>query len=157
MKRREMAIQATLALGLVCGIVGGNFVLHRWVIGNAASREAGAGTESAGIPQDDLDEFAPRSRAASGLADSNDPEMRRARLKKLIAAKLPQSTDAEREAWLEELGNVSLEVAWGILDLRGQVGAFPVIDESATPKSSPVKRTRLIFSVGVPEVEIEID
>lgn len=149
MKRREMAIQATVVLSLVCGIVGGNFVLHRWVIGNAASREAGAGTESAGVPQDDLDEFAPRSRAASGLAESNDPEMRRARLKKLIAAKLPQSTEAEREAWLEELSNVSLEVAWGILDLRGQVGAFPEIDASATPRTSPPQLPNFNFSLGI--------
>ncbi len=155
MKRREMAIQATLALGLVCGIVGGNFVLHRWVIGNAASREASADTQPTELPQDDLDEFAPTSRAASGSVVSNDPEVQRTWLRKLITAKLPQATDDEREAWLEKLSDVSLEVACGILELRGQVGAFPVIDENATPKTSPVKPTRLIFSVGVPEIEID--
>lgn len=153
MKRRDMAIQATVVLSLVCGIVGGNFVLHRWVIGNAASREAGAGTESAAIPQDDLAEFAPRGRAASGLVTSDDPVEHRERLRKLIAAKLPQSTEAERETWLEELNDVTLGVAEGILDLRGQVGAFPEIDASATPRTSPVKIPRLIFSVGVPESE----
>jgi hypothetical protein len=153
MKRREMAIQATVVLSLVCGIVGGNFVLHRWVIGNAASREAGAGTEPAGLPQEDLDEFAPVSRAISRPAATNDPAVHRERLRKLIAVKLPTSTEVEREAWFEELSDVSLGVAEGILDLRGRVGAFPQIDDSATPRTSPVKLPRLIFSVGVPEAE----
>ena len=155
MKRREMVIQATLVLGLVCAVVGGNFVLHRWVIGNAASREASADTQPTELPQDDLDEFAPTRRAASGSVVSNDPEVQRTRLRKLIAAKLPQATDDERDAWLEQLGDVSLEVACGILDLRAQVGALPVIDASATPQTSPVKPTRRIFSVGVPEIETE--
>lgn len=42
MTRRDMALQASLVLALVCGIVGGNFLLHRLVIGNATSREASA-------------------------------------------------------------------------------------------------------------------
>lgn len=153
MKRRDMAIQATVVLSLVCGIVGGNFVLHRWLIGNVASREASAGTEAAGLLVENLDEFAPRGRATSRLLGSDDPAAHREQLRKLIAAKLPQSSESEREAWLEKLSDVSLEVACGILDLREQVGAFPEIDETAAPRTSPVKLPRLIFSVGVPEGE----
>lgn len=121
MTRRNMAIQATLIFGLVCGIVGGNFLLHRWVIGNTASREAGAGTNSTGVSPDDLDEFAPRSRSASAAALSNDPVKQRELLRKLIAEKLPLASVAERDAWLEELSDVSLKAAEGILDLREQL------------------------------------
>lgn len=149
MKRREMVLQVTVVLSLVCGIVGGNFVLHRWVIGNAASREAGAATEPAELPQEDLDEFAPMGRVTSRPAATNDPKVHRERLRKLIAVKLPSSTEAEREAWLEELSDVSLGVAEGILDLRGRVGAFPQIDESATPRTSPAQLPEFNFSLGV--------
>lgn len=121
MTRRNMAIQATVVFGLVCGIVGGNFLLHRWVIGNTASREAGAGTNSTGVSPDDLDEFAPRSRSASAAALSNDPVKQRELLRKLIAEKLPLASVAERDAWLEELSDVSLKAAEGILDLREQL------------------------------------
>ena len=149
MTRRDMAIQATAVLALVCGIVGGNFLLHRWVIGNAASREAGADTTKAGVPLEDLDEFAPRSRAVSESETANDPAKHRNLLRKLIARKLPNLSDAEREGWVEELSNVSLTMAEGILDLRSQVGAFPVIDESATPRSSPAQPPEFNFSIGV--------
>lgn len=121
MTRRNMAIQATVVFGLVCGIVGGNFLLHRWVIGNTASREAGAGTNSTGVSPDDLDEFAPRSRSASAAALSNDPVKQRELLRKLIAEKLPLASVEERDAWLEELSDVSLKAAEGILDLREQL------------------------------------
>lgn len=149
MTRRDMAIQATLALALVCGIVGGNFLLHRWVIGNASSREASADTSMAGVPIDDLDEFAPRSKATSESAAANDPVQRQTLLRKLIARKLPSLSEAEQEGWLEELSNVSLTEAEGILDLRSQVGAFPTIDESATPRSSPAQPPELNFSIGI--------
>lgn len=149
MTRRDMAIQAALVLALICGIVGGNFLLHRWVIGNAASREAGADTTKAGVPFEDLDEFAPRSRAVSDTETASDPAKHRNLLRKLIARKLPTLSDAEREAWLEELSDVSLKVAEGILDLRGQVGAFPEIDESATPRSTPAQPPEFNFSIGI--------
>ena len=146
MARRDMAIQATLGLVLICGIVGGNFLLHRWVIGSAASREANAGTSSVSPSPDDLEEFAPRSRADFVPAD---PARQRVLLRKLIAAKLPQASTEVREAWLEELSNVTLKVAEGILDLRGQVGAFPEIDASTQPRSSPVQLPALDFSIGI--------
>ena len=149
MTRRDMAIQATLALGLIFGIVGGNFVLHRWVLGNAASREAGADTSKAGVPIDDLDEFAPRSRAISESEAASDPAKHRELLRKLIARKLPTLSDADREGWVEELSNVSLTKAEGILDLRSQVGAFPVIDETAAPRSTPAEPPKLDFSLGI--------
>lgn len=147
MTRRDMATQATLVLTLVCGIVGGNFLLHRWVIGNAASREAGAETVKAGVPVDDLDEFAPHIRKISESV--SDPAKHRNQLRKLIARKLPTLSDAEREGWVEELSNVSLTMAEGILDLRSQVGAFPVIDESATPRRTPAEPPKLDFSIGI--------
>ena len=146
MTRRDMAIQATLGLVLVCGIVVGNFLLHRWVIGSAASREANAGTSSASPSHDDLDEFAPRRRETFVPVD---PARKRVLLWKLIAARLPLASAEVREAWLEELNNETLTVAEGILDLRGQVGAFPEIDESAQPRSSPVQLPKLDFTIGV--------
>lgn len=149
MTRRDMAIQASLVLALVCGIVGGNFLLHRWVIGSAASREANAGTSRADVPFDDLDEFAPRRRSSSMTAVSVDPVKQRESLRKLIAQKFPHATAEVRDAWLEELSDVSLSVAEGILDLRGQVGAFPEIDESERPRSSPVQLPGFDFSIGI--------
>ena len=149
MTRRDMAIQATLVLGLVCGIVGGNFLLHRWVVGDATSREAGAGTSSTRLERDDLDEFAPPSRATIKAAVPSDPAVHRELLRKLIAEKLPQESAEVREAWLEELGDVSRKAAEGILDLRNQVGAFPEIDESASPRSSPAQPPKFNFSIGI--------
>ncbi len=151
MTRRDMAIQATLVLSLVCGIVGGNFLLHRWVIGNTASREASANTAKAEVPINDLGEFAPRSRAISESELASDPDKRRELLRKLIARRLPTSSDAERETWLEELSDESLNTAEGILELRIQVGAFPVIDEAAAPGSTPVEPPKLEFSIGIPQ------
>lgn len=149
MTRRDMALQAALVLSLVCGIVGGNFLLHRLVIGSATSREASADTTNAVDPVENLDEFAPRSRTMSASEVSNDPAKHRDQLRKLIARKLPSLTDAEREGWVEELSNVSLMEAEGILDLRSQVGAFPVIDESATPRSTPAEPPHFNFSIGI--------
>lgn len=149
MTRRDMAIQATVVLALVCGIVGGNFVLHRWVIGNAASREAGADTTKADVPLENLDEFAPRRSELSESTSPSDPAKRRELLRKLIARKLPQASAEVRDAWLEELSNVPLTTAEGILDLRRQVGAFPEIDESTTPRSSPAQPPEFNFSFGI--------
>lgn len=149
MTRRDMAIQATLVLALVCGIVGGNFLLHRWVIGNAASREASADTTMAGAPLDDLDEFAPRRRTPSRVAAPDDPAKQRELLRRLISEKLPQASAEVRDAWLEELSNVSLKTAEGMLDLRSQIGAFPEIDESASPRSSPAQIPEFNFSFGI--------
>lgn len=145
MTRREMTLQGALVLALVCGIVGGNFLLHRWVIGSATSREASAGTPL----HDDLDEFAPSRRATSQTAASNDPAAHRELLQKLIAEKLPQASTAERETWLEELSEVSLKTAEGVLDLRHQVGAFPEIDETPTPRILPVETPTFNFSIGI--------
>lgn len=133
--RRDMALQATLVFTLICGIVGGNFVLHRWIIGDAASREAGASARSESSSQEDLDEFAPASLVTSNSAVTRDPVAHREQLRKLIAEKLPQAPHEVREAWLEELSELSLPAAAGVLDLRGQVGAFPQID--ADPKRQP--------------------
>lgn len=149
MTRRDMATQATLVLTLVCGIVGGNFLLHRWVIGNATSREAGAGTKLGGVSLEEFDEFAPRRLAISEANVSSDPVKRQERLRKLIVRKLPSLSEADREAWVEELRDLSPAEAEGILDLRSQVGAFPVIDESVTPRSAPVELPKLDFSLDI--------
>ena len=149
MTRRDMAFQATLALGLIFGIVGGNFVLHRWVLGNAASREASANTSRTAVPVDDLDEFAPSYCGTFLNAAHVDPVLHRELLRKLIARRLPNSSDTEREAWLEELSDESLNAAEGILELRSQVGAFPVIDETAAPRSTPAEPPKFEFSIGI--------
>lgn len=149
MTRREMATQATLVLSLVCGIIGGNFVLHRWVIGDATSREAGAGTTGTGAPLEDLDEFAPRRREAIGSSVPDKPKAHREQLRQLIATKLPTATEDLREAWLDELSDLSLNTAEGILDLKRQVGAFPEIDESAQPRSAPAQSPEIDFPIGV--------
>ena len=146
MTRRDMAIQGAMGLILVCGIVGGNFLLHRWVIGSAASREANADTSPVGSLHDDLDEFAPRRRVT---IIPDDSKTKLVLLRKLIAAKLPEASVEVREAWLQELSGVTLKVAEGILDLRGQVGAFPEIDETAQPRTSPVRLPELDFTIGV--------
>ena len=79
---------------------------------------------------------------------ANDPTTKRELLRRLISEKLPQASAEVRKAWLEELSDVSLKAAEGILDLRGQVGAFPEIDETAQPRSSPVLLPELNFSIG---------
>ena len=149
MTRRDMAFQVTLALGLILGIVGGNFVLHRWVLGNTTSREADAGTAPASHSQIDLDEFAPPIRSFSVSAAATDPVVRLEQLRRLIAEKLPHASAEVRDAWLEELSDVSLKAAEGILDLRGRVGTFPEIDETAQPRSPPAQPPELNFSIGV--------
>lgn len=147
MTRREMTLQATLVLSLICGIVGGNFVLHRWVIGDAASREAGAGTAGGKSSLDDLDEFAPRRHKVGSSTLREDPAARREQLRMLIAEKLPQATREERDAWLDELSDLSLPAAAGVLDLRGQVGAFPQIDDNPQPRSSEANEPDFDFSI----------
>lgn len=147
MTRREMALQATLVLSLICGIVGGNFVLHRWVIGDAASREAGAGTAGSDSSLDDLDEFAPRGRTIANSTLTLEPAAHREQLRKLIAEKLPRATPEEREAWLEELNDLSLPAAEGVLDLRGQVGAFPQIDDNPQRQPSAASPPDFDFSI----------
>lgn len=123
MVRRETVTQASLVLALVCGIVGGNFVLHRWMLGNVASREVNAGT-SLEVTTDELDlaEFAPRKRLPMS-DDAVGSEGHAVQLRKLIAEKLPQATDEERIAWEEELRELSLTAAAGVLDLRERLRA----------------------------------
>ena len=55
MTQRTMALQGTLVLRLIVGIVGGNFVLHRWMLGDATSREVDAGT----VTTNSSDDYAP--------------------------------------------------------------------------------------------------
>ena len=116
MTQRKMALQGTLVLGLIVGIVGGNFVLHRWMLGDATSREVDAGTATTNSSDDDLEEYRPTSRSA---AMPTDPAVAREQLRWLIAQKCPHASVEEREGWLEELSDVPLHVAVGILDLRG--------------------------------------
>lgn len=118
MTRQQMALQGTLALALIVGIVGGNFILHRWMLGNTTSREADAGVAETNPLPDDLAEFAPTRRSSPKAID---PEVQRQRLRQLIVRKLPNASDQEREDWLEELGDVPLSTAEGILDLRSEL------------------------------------
>ena len=118
MTQRKMALQGTLVLGLIVGIVGGNFVLHRWMLGDATSREVDAGTATANSSSDDLEEYRPTGRTTSKVTA---PAVLRERLRQLIALKCPHATVEEREGWLEELSDFSLPVAEGILDLRSEL------------------------------------
>ena len=129
MTQRKMALQGTLVFGLIVGIVGGNFVLHRWMLGDATSREVDAGTATTNSSSDDLEEFRPTGRTTSKVTD---PTVLRERLRQLIAQKCPHATAEEREGWLEELSDFSLPVAEGILDLRGELEKMKAkeVDES---------------------------
>lgn len=129
MTQRNVALQGTLVLGLIVGIVGGNFVLHRWMLGDATSREVDAGTATTNSSDDDLEEFRPTSRATS---KTTDPVVLRVQLRWLIAQKIPHASAEEREGWLEELGDLPFPVAVGILDLRGELEKMKTknVDES---------------------------
>ena len=118
MTQRNVALQGTLVLGLIVGIVGGNFVLHRWMLGDATSREVDAGTATTNSSDDDLEEYRPTVRATSKVTD---PAVVREQLRWLIAQKFPHASVEEREGWLEELGDLPFPVAVGILDLRGEL------------------------------------
>ena len=141
MNRRDMVFHGIVALGVIVGIVGGNFALHRWMLGNTTSREADAGTVSNVQDQDatveddaDLFELKPVRRSGTGTPAKLDQTARRELLKKLIAAKLPDASVEEQAAWLEKLEEVPLEMAVGILDLRGELGSF---DPQAVKETSP--------------------
>ncbi len=129
MTQRNVALQGTLVLGLIVGIVGGNFVLHRWMLGDATSREVDAGTATTNSSDDDLEEFRPTGRTSTKVTD---PAVLRERLRQLIALKCPHATVEEREGWVEELSDFSLPVAEGILDLRGELEKMKAkeVDES---------------------------
>ena len=154
MTRREMAFQGLLAVGVVIGIVGGNFVLHRWILGNAPSREADAGTTGGAVT-----DRRPAAESLSGSEDSlrqsishaefetsdlvpsrrvDSPEdaeritaRRRQQLAVLIAEKMPQASPEDRAAWLDRLQDVELDVAAGILDLRQRLGPLDTVREKS--------------------------
>ena len=135
MTQRTMALQGTLVLGLIVGIVGGNFVLHRWMLGDATSREVDAGTATTNSsPDDDLEEYRPTSRTTSIVAD---PAVVREQLRWLIAQKVPHASVEEREGWLEELGDLPLPVAVGILDLRGELEKMKTKEDQAVERALP--------------------
>jgi len=127
-----MTFQGVVAFGVVVGIVGGNFVLHRWVLGNVTSREADAGmmTSTAATPtrelspREALDEpdFAAPRRANSTIEPSHVAAARRARLIALIADTLPNASSDEQAAWFDKLQDVQPDVAADILNLRREVG-----------------------------------
>ena len=89
MTQRNVALQGTLVLGLIVGIVGGNFVLHRWMLGDATSREVDAGTVTTNSSDDDLDEYRPTGRSAT---KQDDPVVLREQLRWLIVQKVPHAS-----------------------------------------------------------------
>ncbi len=134
MTQRTMALQVTLVLGLIVGIVGGNFVLHRWMLGDATSREVDAGTATTNSSDDDLEEYRPTSRSTSMVTD---PVVVREQLRWLITQKFPHASVEEREGWLEELSDFSLPVAEGILDLRSELKKMKAKDDQAKVRVLP--------------------
>ncbi len=143
MTRRDMTFQGLLALGLVVGIVGGNFALHRWMFGNVTSRDAAADTVPA--TTDDEPVFVPR-RATTPSGTAQPTAAHREQLRKLIETHLPNATADEAEAWLEELQDLPLPTAEGILNLRQQNGpltAIPSLNKmlETTEPEDPAART----------------
>lgn len=126
MTQRSKTLQGLLVLGLIVGIVGGNFVLHRWMLGDATSREVDAGTVTTNPPPEDLEEYRPAGRSTT---KTTDPAVLREQLRLLIAFKFPQATIEEREGWLEELNGVPFPVAEGILDLRSELEKMKAKDD----------------------------
>lgn len=140
MQAREMKFQGLVALGVVVGIVGGNFVMHRWMLGNATSRPADAGIhsgDSEATPRNvnnrnvnnseneiDFSDLAPRRRDATSVKDAANRPARRESLAQRISQKFPDMPADEQAAWVDELESVSLETADGILELRRQVGSL---------------------------------
>ena len=145
MNRRDMVFHGIVALSLIVGIVGGNFALHRWMLGNTTSREADAGTVSQTSGTDinadedaDLFDLKPTRRHAPAKSASTDSIARREFLKKLIATKLPDASDEDQAAWLEKLEEVPLETAEGILDLRGELGSLSTLPKTESKPSGPI-------------------
>ena len=137
MTQRKMALQGTLVFGLIVGIVGGNFVLHRWMLGDATSREVDAGIiATTNSSDDDLEEFRPTGRSTSKVTD---PAVVREQLRWLIAQKFPHASVEEREGWLEELGDLPFPVAVGILDLRGELEKMKAKEEHAVERALPFR------------------
>ena len=131
MTRREMTIQTLLTSSLVVGIVGGNFLVQRWFFSHATSRVVdAAATDGRETESDDIDwnapDLAPRRAASSTSTTAADQSSaaRRQRLIEIIAAKRPEASAEERTAWLEQLQDVSPDTAYGILELRQQVGSL---------------------------------
>ncbi len=129
MTRREMTFQTLLAFGLVVGIVGGNFLVQRWFFSHPSSRVLdAAATDGRETQSDDIDwnapDLAPRRAVSSTTAGDESSAARRQRLIQIIAAKLPEASVEERTAWLEQLQDLSPDVASGILELREQVGSL---------------------------------
>ena len=128
MSRRDAALQGTLVFGLILGIVGGNFALHRWIMGSASSREADAGVTNHDPLLDDLAEFAPNGSPAATIVD---PAAHRARLKWLIDQMMPSASADEVENLMDELADVPLPVAEGVLDLRRELDKLKAQHDSA--------------------------
>lgn len=138
MTRRDMTFHGLVALGLVFGIVGGNFVLHRWMFGNVTSREANAGTASQ-ANDDEVPIFIPKR--TSPATHTNQPTIgHRNQLRKLIEKQLPNCTSDEIDAWLEQLQDLPLQAADEILSLRqnhGPLEIVPLSDKSLEPVIPP--------------------
>ena len=145
LNRRDVVFHGVVALSLIVGVVGGNFALHRWMLGNTTSREADAGTVSQTSATDinadddaDLFDLKPTRRNEPAKATNTDSTARREFLKKLIATKLPEASEEDQAAWLEKLEEVPLETAEGILDLRGELGSLSTLPKAETKPSSPI-------------------
>lgn len=135
MASREMGFHGVVALGVVVGIVSGNFVLHRWMLGNATSRPVNADTSQNRIepashhaeqsPEaSDLPEFPPFQKELSPEQIAQRKAANRERLAKVIAEKFPAMSADQQQAWLEQLDDVAPDVAAGILELRSQLGSL---------------------------------
>ena len=129
MNRRDIVFETCLTLLAVTAIVVGNFLVQRWWSAGQTVQVADAAADLgsvAGAPRpdcSDAENFIPprplvdrpsAAKSARGLE----------RLEKLIAEQLPEASPEEREVWRQQLQDLPLETAAGILETRRQLGVF---------------------------------
>ena len=148
MASRDMGFHGVIALGVVVGIVSGNFVLHRWMLGNATSRPVSADTNRNRVEPashdaeqsseaNDLPELPPLQKELSPEQVAQRKAANRERLAKVIAEKFPSMSADQQQAWLEQLDDVAPDVAAGILELRSQIGPLDSESGKAHPDTKP--------------------
>ncbi len=130
MNRRDMVFETCLALFAVTAIVVGNFLVQRWWSAGQTARVADAAADLGSISdalQTDRSSGAEDFITPQPLADhSSAAKSARGlkRLDKLIAEQLPEASPEEREIWREQLQNLPLETAAGILETRRELGVL---------------------------------
>ena len=149
MNRRDMVFETCLALFAVTAIVIGNFLVQRWWTAGQTAQVADAAADLGSVsdaPQTDRssdaeDFFPPRPLADRSSAAKSARDLKR--LEKLIAEQLPEASPEERDVWRQQLQDLPLETAAGILETRRQIGGHGL---SPFEDPSPPTDSRIISS-----------